>query len=121
MFYRIGLKTGVKTEYEFERVMLFCGTGMGIHIVASKYLRVHCGVIESVPADIMAMHIAFQEKCMFENERFINASIPFEKAFNRERSPCVLFMRKLETQKLARALMYVCDWATGTTTSTGAG
>lgn len=33
MFHRIGLRVGAKiAEGEFERAMLFCGTGMGIHI-----------------------------------------------------------------------------------------
>ncbi|WP_010261866.1 RpiB/LacA/LacB family sugar-phosphate isomerase [Treponema primitia] len=51
MFHRIGLKVGAKiSEGEFERALIFCGTGMGIHIGASKCPRVHCGVVESVPA-----------------------------------------------------------------------
>lgn len=37
MFHRIGLKVGAKiSEGEFERALIFCGTGMGIHIAASK-------------------------------------------------------------------------------------
>lgn len=37
MFHRIGLKVGAQiTEKKFERALLFCGTGMGIHIAASK-------------------------------------------------------------------------------------
>ena len=37
MFHRIGLRVGAKiAEGEFERALLFCGTGMGIHIAASK-------------------------------------------------------------------------------------
>ncbi|MEE0928757.1 MAG: RpiB/LacA/LacB family sugar-phosphate isomerase, partial [Acutalibacteraceae bacterium] len=37
MFHRIGLRAGsMITEKEFERALLFCGTGMGIHIAASK-------------------------------------------------------------------------------------
>ncbi|MDR1060799.1 MAG: RpiB/LacA/LacB family sugar-phosphate isomerase [Clostridiales bacterium] len=51
MFHRIGLKVGARiSEGEFERALLFCGTGMGIHIAASKCPRVHCAVAESVPA-----------------------------------------------------------------------
>ena len=50
MFHRIGLKAGAMiTEKEFERALLFCGTGMGIHIAASKCPGVHAGVVESVP------------------------------------------------------------------------
>ena len=37
MFHRIGLRVGAMiTEKEFDRAMIFCGTGMGIHIAASK-------------------------------------------------------------------------------------
>jgi ribose 5-phosphate isomerase B len=51
MFHRIGLKVGAKiAEGEFERALLFCGTGMGIHIAASKCPHVHCAVVESLPA-----------------------------------------------------------------------
>ena len=51
MFHRIGLRVGAKiSEGEYERAMIFCGTGMGIHIAASKCPRVHAGVVESVPA-----------------------------------------------------------------------
>ena len=32
------------------RAVLFCGTGMGIHIAASKCPHVHSAVVESVPA-----------------------------------------------------------------------
>ena len=56
MFHRIGLKVGAKiSEGEFERALLFCGTGMGIHIAASKCPGVHAGVVESVPAALRAV------------------------------------------------------------------
>lgn len=56
MFHRIGLKVGAKiSEGEFERALLFCGTGMGIHIAASKCPGVHSGVVESVPAALRAV------------------------------------------------------------------
>jgi len=56
MFHRIGLKVGAKiTEGEFERALIFCGSGMGIHIAASKCPHVHCGVVESVPAALRAI------------------------------------------------------------------
>ena len=51
MFHRIGLRVGsMISEGEFERALIFCGTGMGIHIAASKCPHVHAGVVESVPA-----------------------------------------------------------------------
>ncbi len=49
MFHRIGLQVGAKiAEREFERALVFCGTGMGIHIAASKCPHVHAAVVESV-------------------------------------------------------------------------
>ncbi len=51
MFHRIGLKVGAKiAEREFERALLFCGTGTGIHIAASKCPHVHATVVQSVAA-----------------------------------------------------------------------
>ena len=51
MFHRIGLQVGAKiAEREFERALVFCGTGMGIHIAASKCPHVMSGVVESVAA-----------------------------------------------------------------------
>ena len=56
MFHRIGLRVGAMiTEKEFERALIFCGTGMGIHIAASKCPGVHAGVVESVPAAFRAI------------------------------------------------------------------
>lgn len=56
MFHRIGLKVGARiSEGEFERALVFCGTGMGIHIAASKCPGVHAGVVESVPAALRAI------------------------------------------------------------------
>jgi ribose 5-phosphate isomerase B len=51
MYHRVGLRVGAKiAEGEFERALIFCGTGMGIHIAASKCPHVHSAVVESVPA-----------------------------------------------------------------------
>ena len=56
MFHRVGLRVGsMIAEQEFERALLFCGTGMGIHIAASKCPHVHAGVVESVPAALRAV------------------------------------------------------------------
>ena len=56
MFHRVGLRVGAAiTEKEFDRALLFCGTGMGIHIAASKCPGVHAGVVESVPAALRAI------------------------------------------------------------------
>ena len=51
MFHRIGFKVGAMvSEGEFERALVFCGTGMGIHLAANKCPHVHCAVVESVPS-----------------------------------------------------------------------
>ena len=56
MFHRVGLRVGALiAEGEFERALIFCGTGMGIHIAASKCPHVHAGVVESVPAALRAI------------------------------------------------------------------
>lgn len=56
MFHRIGLRIGGKiAEGIYERALVFCGTGMGIHIAASKCPHVHAGVVESVPAALRAI------------------------------------------------------------------
>ncbi len=56
MFHRVGLRVGsMISEGEFERALVFCGTGMGIHIAASKCPHVHAGVVESVPAALRAI------------------------------------------------------------------
>ena len=56
MFHRIGLSVGAKiAEKEFERDLIFCGTGMGIHIAASKCPGVNAGVVESIPAALRAI------------------------------------------------------------------
>ena len=56
MFHRVGLRVAAQvSEGYFERALLFCGTGMGIHIAASKCPGVHAGVVESVPAAFRAI------------------------------------------------------------------
>ena len=56
MYHRVGLRAGsMISEGEFERALVFCGTGMGIHIGASKCPKVHAGVVESVPAALRAI------------------------------------------------------------------
>lgn len=56
MYHRVGLRVGAMiSEGEFERALVFCGTGMGIHIGASKCPFVHAGVVESVPAALRAI------------------------------------------------------------------
>ena len=56
MFHRVGLRVGAEiSEGNYERALLFCGTGMGIHIAASKCPHVHAGVVESLPAALRAI------------------------------------------------------------------
>ena len=47
---------GVKADSDPNNTaLIFCGTGMGIHIAASKCPHVHAGVVESVPAALRAI------------------------------------------------------------------
>ncbi len=56
MFHRVGLRVGAEiAERNYERALLFCGTGMGIHIAASKCPHVHAGVVESLPTAVRAI------------------------------------------------------------------
>ena len=56
MFHRVGLRVGAEiSEGNYERALLFCGTGMEIHIAASKCPHVHAGVVESLPAATRAI------------------------------------------------------------------
>lgn len=49
MYHRVGFLVGSRiSEREFEKGLLFCGSGMGIHIAASKCPHVHAAVCESV-------------------------------------------------------------------------
>lgn len=51
MYHRAGFRLGAAiAEGEFEKALAFCGSGMGIHIAASKVPHVHSAVVESVPA-----------------------------------------------------------------------
>lgn len=49
MYHRVGFLVGSRiSEGEFEKALLFCGSGMGIHVAASKCPHVHAAVAESV-------------------------------------------------------------------------
>lgn len=51
MYHRAGFLVGAKiAEGEYEKALAFCGTGMGIHIAASKVPHVHAAVAETVPS-----------------------------------------------------------------------
>lgn len=50
MYHRVGFLVGSQiSEREFEKGLIFCGSGMGIHIAAGKCPHVHAAVCESVP------------------------------------------------------------------------
>ena len=56
MFHRIGLRVGAMiSEGEFERALVFCGTGMGIHIAASKCPHVHAACVETLHSALRAI------------------------------------------------------------------
>ena len=46
---------GVRSPEDTDTDLIFCGTGMGIHIAASKCPGVSAGVVESVPAALRAI------------------------------------------------------------------
>lgn len=49
MYHRVGFLIGSQiAEMAFEKALAFCGSGMGIHIAASKCPHVHAAVCESV-------------------------------------------------------------------------
>ncbi|MDQ7991128.1 MAG: RpiB/LacA/LacB family sugar-phosphate isomerase [Propionicimonas sp.] len=51
MYHRVGFRVGARiAEREYEKALAFCGTGMGIHIAASKLPHVHAAVAETLPA-----------------------------------------------------------------------
>lgn len=51
MYHRVGFMLGAEiAEGNFEKALAFCGTGMGIHVAASKCPHVHAAVAESVMA-----------------------------------------------------------------------
>ncbi|WP_294177865.1 RpiB/LacA/LacB family sugar-phosphate isomerase [uncultured Schumannella sp.] len=51
MYHRVGFRVGAEiAEGNFEKALLFCGSGMGIHVAASKVPHVHAAVAESVQA-----------------------------------------------------------------------
>ena len=49
MYHRVGFLVGAQiSERTFEKALAFCGSGMGIHIAASKCPHVHAAVCETV-------------------------------------------------------------------------
>ncbi len=50
-FQEVGFRVGrAVSKGEFERGLLFCGSGMGIHLAAAKFPNVLCAVFESIPS-----------------------------------------------------------------------
>ena len=49
LYYEVGARLGKAiSDGEFERGILFCGSGMGVNLMANRYPRVLCGCCESV-------------------------------------------------------------------------
>ena len=49
MYWVAGQRVGKAVSTgEFERGLIFCGSGMGIHIAAGKFPHVHCALCESL-------------------------------------------------------------------------
>lgn len=56
IFHRMAIRTACKVgEGEFDRALMFCGTGMGVHLAANKVPGVQAAVVESVPAALRAI------------------------------------------------------------------
>ena len=51
----VGVRSPEDTDTDLMFHRIFCGTGMGIHIAASKCPGVSAGVVESVPAALRAI------------------------------------------------------------------
>ena len=49
VYYEVGRRVAKEVaDKKFERGLLFCGTGMGVNLVANKFPGVYCGLCESV-------------------------------------------------------------------------
>ena len=49
VYYEVGRRVAKEVaDKKFERGLLFCGTGMGVSLVANKFPGVYCGLCESV-------------------------------------------------------------------------
>lgn len=49
MYHRVGFAVGAQvSEGNFKKGLIFCGSGMGIHVAASKCPHVHAAVCESL-------------------------------------------------------------------------
>lgn len=48
-YYIVGYRVGkAVADKEYEKGLVFCGTGMGVNIVANKFPGVYCGLCESI-------------------------------------------------------------------------
>lgn len=48
-YYNVGYNVGKAiADKKFERGLVFCGSGMGVNIVANKFPGVYCGIVESI-------------------------------------------------------------------------
>ncbi|PRB63461.1 MULTISPECIES: RpiB/LacA/LacB family sugar-phosphate isomerase [unclassified Microbacterium] len=88
MYHRVGFLVGSQiAERKFEKALAFCGSGMGIHIAASKCPHVHAAVCESVAsarraatannANLLAMGAFFTgpELAMAMADAFLESSL----------------------------------------------
>ncbi|MBC7958337.1 MAG: RpiB/LacA/LacB family sugar-phosphate isomerase [Vallitaleaceae bacterium] len=56
IFHRMAIRAAsMVSEGEFDRALLFCGTGMGVHLAANKVPRCQAAVVESVPSALRAI------------------------------------------------------------------
>lgn len=109
-YYRVGEEVGHRiSSGEFDFGFIFCGTGMGVNIVANKFKGVYCGLCESVMSarlcriinncNVLSMGGLFQGKykALEMVDAFLNAE--FAQGFT-EASPEFLKDAFIQVQKI---------------------
>lgn len=61
-YFKVGFEVGQKiADGEFDRGFIFCGTGMGVNIVANKFTGVYSALCESIETARLSRIINNQE------------------------------------------------------------
>lgn len=92
-YYTVGLKVGEKiANGEYDRGFIFCGTGMGVNIVANKFTGVYSALCESIEttrlsriindANILAMGGIVMTPYMAQQMADIFLDTPFSEGFS---------------------------------------
>ncbi|HUM85173.1 MAG TPA: RpiB/LacA/LacB family sugar-phosphate isomerase [Lachnospiraceae bacterium] len=113
-YYEVGSEVGQKiSKGQYERGIIFCGTGMGVNICANKYKGVFCGLCESVMSaglcrtinncNVLALGGLFngEYKAIEMVKAFLNTE--FAEGFS-EASPDFLKDSLLEVEKIDKSI-----------------